>query len=280
MKNDETMPMASMLFAITIVLYGAACVLYLWGLTGGKRAGGAAIGFTAAALAAHTAGIAALGIRLGRAPFSNLYESLVFLAWALAAIYLLVARRYRAGALGAFVTLAALCAIAAAWAVPKGTSEVLLPALRSRWAVIHVVSCLLGYGCFTLAFAAALGYMLQERMLKAKRVNGIARHLPALSVLDGLAYKLISLGFPMLTLGVVTGSMWAQSAWNSYWSWDPKETWSLITWLVYAAYLHVRIVQGWRGKWANRLLVAGFACLMVTFLGVNFLSSGLHNYNW
>ena len=97
---------------------------------------------------------------------------------------------------------------------------------------------------------------------------------------DRLAYKLVSIGFPMLTIGIITGSLWAQSAWSSYWNWDPKETWSLITWLVYAAYLHVRLISRRRGKWSNRLLVIGFLCVLMTFVGVNLLDFGLHRYNW
>ena len=274
------MPIASTLFGMTIALYGAACVLYLWNLVGESKTARTAAWVSSAGLSAHTGGIIALGLSIGRAPFANLYESLLFLVWALVGLYALMARKYRIGVLGVFVMLGALCAIAVALALPKGTSTELLPALRSRWSAIHVVSSLISYASFVLAFAAAAGYMSQEKMLKAKRINSLQRHLPALSVMDSLAYKLVSLGFPMLTLGIVTGSLWAQSAWGRYWGWDPKETWALITWLVYAAYLHVRIVQGRRGKWANRILVAGFLCVVVTFLGVNFLGRGLHQYGW
>lgn len=274
------MPIASTLIGVTTALYSAACVLYLWSLVGESKTARAAVRVALAGLSAHAAGIAALGIGLGRAPFANLYESLLFLAWTLVGLYALMARKYRIGTLGAFVMLAALCAIAVALALPKGTSMELLPALRSRWSTIHVVSSLISYASFVLAFAAAAGYIAQEKMLKAKRINSLQRHLPALSVMDSLAYKLVSLGFPMLTLGIVTGSLWAQSAWGRYWGWDPKETWALITWLVYAAYLHVRMVQGRRGKWANRILVAGFLCVLVTFLGVSFLGRGLHQYGW
>ncbi len=234
-----------------MALYSAACVLYLWSLVGEGKAARAPLWAALGGLAAHAAGIAALGFSVGRAPFANLYESLLFVAWALVALYVLMARKYRIGALGAFVMLVALCAIVLALALPKDTSAALLPALRSRWSTIHVVSSLISYAGFVLAFAAAAGYMLQERMLKARRINSLQKHLPALGVMDSLAYKLVSLGFPMLTLGIVTGSLWAQSAWGRYWGWDPKETWSLITWLVYAAYLHVRIVQGRQGKWAR-----------------------------
>ena len=272
---------ADVLFGIAMALYCAGSVLYLWSLVGGQvlaaRAGTASVGF---GLAVHTAGIVVTGVNLGRAPFTNLFESLMFVAWALVAIYLLMQSKYRVSAIGAFVSLTALCTMLFASAVPRGISESLAPALQSRWSSVHVTTSLIGYAGFALAFAAALGYMLQESLLKAKRITMVQKHLPSLDVMDHLAYKMVSLAFPMLTVGIITGALWAQSAWDAYWSWDPKETWSLITWLVYAAYLHVRVVRGWRGKWANRLLVAGFGCMLITYFGVNFLGYGLHTYNW
>lgn len=275
------MEIGALLFDATLAFYCAASVLYMWSLVGksgfiNRAAPAAAL----VGLTAHTAGITVTGIALGRAPFTNLFGSLMFLAWAMVGIYLLMARRYRIRALGAFVTLIGACTIVFAAALPKGVNTALLPALGSHWSFVHITSSLLSYASFLLAFGAAVGYILQERMLKAKRITMLQRHLPSLDVMDHLAYKMVSVGFPMLTLGIVTGAMWAQSAWNSYWNWDPKETWALITWLVYAAYLHVRIVHGWRGKWANRLLIAGFVCMLVTFLGVNLLGRGLHRYNW
>jgi len=143
---------------------------------------------------------------------------------------------------------------------------------------VHIVSSLAAYASFVLAFGAAMGYMLQERLLKAKRITGLQRHLPSLDSLDVLAYRMVALGFPLLTLGIITGAIWAQTAQGAYWSWDPKETWSLVTWLVYAAYLHVRIVQGWRGKWSNRLLVIGFAAVLITYFGVTYFMTGYHSH--
>ena len=269
------------LIEIALLLYAFACVFYLWSILGGtyrlKRLASAS---AALGLLVHSAIIVDVCLQLHRVALTNLFESLLFLAWALVAIYLLMERRYRITALGAYATLAALCVIVVASALPRGIDPTLLPALRSHWSVIHITSCLLGYASLTLAFGAAIVYAIQERMLKTKRITVLQERLPSLDVADHLAYKMVSLGFPMLTLGIVTGALWAQSAWNSYWSWDPKETWSLITWLVYAAYLHVRIVSRWRGKWANRLLIAGFVCMIVTYFGVNLLGHGLHNYNW
>jgi cytochrome c-type biogenesis protein CcsB len=272
---------AAVLIDTALLLYSCSAVFYLWNILGGTdRLKRAASGLAALGLLVHGIAIAAVCVELQRVAFTNLSESLMFLAWALVAIYLVMERRYRITALGAFATLAGLCLIVVASSLPRSVNTTLLPALQSHWSVIHITSSLLGYASFTLAFGAAVVYMIQERMLKTKRITVLQKHLPSLDVADHLAYKMVSIGFPMLTLGIVTGALWAQSAWNSYWNWDPKETWSLITWLVYAAYLHVRIVSRWRGKWANRLLVVGFLCVLATFIGANLLGRGLHRYNW
>lgn len=272
---------SSVLFGITLVLYCAATILYLWSVV--SKSGGRVRGATAAAflgLVAHTAAIVARGVEQHRPPFTNLFESLAFVAWALVAIYLLMERRYRITAMGVFVGLLAFTTIVCGSVLPKDVSSSLLPALKSGWSTVHVVTSLIGWASFALAFGAAMGYMLQEHLLKAKRATTVQRHLPSLDVMDHIAYKMVALGFAMLTLGVITGSLWAQTAWGRYWQWDSKETWALITWLVYAAYLHVRIVQRWRSRWSNRLLVAGFICVLMTYLGVNCFSYGLHRYNW
>jgi len=275
------MEYSTILFGITLALYGISGALFLWDLVRGVRlAGILASGLAAIGLLVQSAGIVLRGLEQHHAPFTNLFGSLMFFAWALMAVYLAMERGHRISALGAFACLTASVALASGLLLPKEISSTLLPALSSRWSTVHIASSLISYAGFVLAFGAALAYILQERMLKAKRINALQKHLPPLDVLDRFAYRMVTFAFPMLTLGIVTGALWAQSAWGSYWNWDPKETWSLITWLVYAAYLHVRVMQGWRGKWANRLLLTGFACVIITYLGVNLLSAGLHRYNW
>ncbi len=266
---------------VALLLYGCACALYLWSILGGATLIRRAAPVCAAlGLAFHGAAIGGIAVRLGRAPIMNLFESLIVLAWVLVALYLVMERRHRIAALGAFSTLISLCMLAISSTIPNSLNEALVPALRSQWSVVHVVTCLISYACFVLAFGCAAAYMLQAHILKTKRASLLQTRLPSLDAADQMAYKMVSVGFPMLTLGIITGSLWAQTAWGSYWSWDPKETWALITWLVYAAYLHVRIISKWRGRWANRLLVAGFFCLIATYIGVNFLARGLHKYNW
>lgn len=268
----------TILIVVSLCYFGAA-VLNLMGLLGEpasvrKRA---AL-LTQAGFALQTVGLVILSISLGRIPFYHIIESLAVVSWALVLIYLLVERQYSVIALGVFVNTVALVLSVLAGLLPHEMSVGVPPMLRSPWSAPHILSSLLAYASFFLAFGASLIYLLQERMLRAKRITALQRHLPSLDVADRLSYRLVAFGFPMLTLGIVTGSVWAESAWGRYWGWDPKETWALATWLVYAAYMHVRIVSSRRGKWPNRLLVAGFCFIVFTYIGVNFLGTGLHRY--
>ena len=147
------------------------------------------------------------------------------------------------------------------------------------WSVIHIVSCLAAFAGFAAAFVAYVGYKMQEHMLKTKQINVLQQFLPSLDRADRLAYRMVAFGFLMLALGIVTGTVWSRTVMGTFWRWDPIETWSLITWLVYAAYLHIRVVSGWRGKWANWLLVAGFTCALVMVFGVNCLMHSWHKFS-
>jgi cytochrome c-type biogenesis protein CcsB len=150
--------------------------------------------------------------------------------------------------------------------------------LQSNWLTSHVITCFLGYAAFTVAFGCGLLYLLKNMEKGDKeKPSGFLGKLPSLVMLDALIYQSIALGFVFLTIGIMTGSIWAHYAWGSYWSWDPKETWSLITWLIYAIMLHARYVRGWRGKRLAVLAIIGFACVLFTYLGVNYLP-GLHSY--
>jgi cytochrome c-type biogenesis protein CcsB len=154
----------------------------------------------------------------------------------------------------------------------------LIPALQSNWLTSHVVTCFMGYAAFTVAFGCGLIYLLKNKEKgNVEKPAGFSGKLPAFVTLDTLIYQSITLGFVFLTIGIMTGSIWAHYAWGSYWSWDPKETWSLITWLVYAILLHSRYVRGWRGKRMAILAIIGFVCVLFTYLGVNYLP-GLHSY--
>lgn len=274
------MQISSAMLAVAMPLYLGAAVFYLWAILGSRRAAQReAYVLAIAGVGTQSVGIVYRSIEMQRPPFADLCESLPFIAWALMLLYLLVERRQKATALGVFSSLLALIAVGVA--LVYADRSVLRPsvAFNSRWNVVHVASCLIAYASFVLACGAAAVYALQARMLRAKHISVLQQHLPSLDTADQLAYRMVMIGFPMLTLGVITGAIWAQSAWGSYWSWDPKETWALVTWLVYAAYLHMRIVSGRRGKWPNRLLVVGLCCVIVSAVIVNYLPAGLHQYN-
>ena len=134
------------------------------------------------------------------------------------------------------------------------------------------------YATFSIAFVAAVIYLIQRHFLKKKKLGALFQKLPSLDTLDDINYRCLTIGFPLLTVAIITGAIWAEKAWGTYWSWDPKETWSLITWFIYAALLHSRITTGWRGKRAALLSIAGFLIMLFTFIGVNMWLPGLHSY--
>ncbi|HID98560.1 MAG TPA: c-type cytochrome biogenesis protein CcsB [Thermodesulfobacteriaceae bacterium] len=213
----------------------------------------------------------------GHPPFVNLHDALSSLAWAIVGVFLLFQMRYRIKSLGAFVTPVALCTIAASSLQPKEILP-LPPVLKSAWLPFHAAICLLSYAVFVLAFCAAVMYLMQEREIKMKRLGGIFKRLPSLQSIDAMNKRCLTVGFTLLTIGIVTGSIWAEQAWGEYWSWDPKETWSLITWFLYAALLHQRITIGWRGRKVAIMTIVAFATLVFTFLGVSLILPGAHSY--
>jgi cytochrome c-type biogenesis protein CcsB len=214
----------------------------------------------------------------GYVPLSNMYESLIFFSWTIVLVYLILEFKYRQKIIGVFVTPFAFLAIALTSIIPGIDAKIvpLVPALQSNWLAIHVITCFLGYASFAVSFGISILYLIQDK--KAATKEGGSRWLPSISILDEINYKSIVIGFPMLTLGIVTGAAWANYAWGSYWSWDPKETWSLITWFVYAAFLHARFTRDWRGRKAAILSIVGFSAVLFTYFGVNYLISGLHSY--
>ena len=213
----------------------------------------------------------------GYTPITSLFESLTFFAFAIVGVFLAFELRYNLRVLGAFVAPLAFAFSVFAAFMP-GEVRALAPALNSYWLPVHVMLLFFGNAVFAVAFGAAIMYLLMEKELKRKKLGAIFKRLPSLDVLDDINYRCLTIGFPLLTLGIITGSIWAEYAWGSYWSWDPKEVWSLITWLLYAALLHGRLTVGWRGRKAAILAIVGFAAVLFTFLGVNLLLPGLHTY--
>jgi cytochrome c-type biogenesis protein CcsB len=219
-------------------------------------------------------------IGYGHAPLSNLYESLVFAAWSIMLLYVILEFRSKQRVLGVFPSLFAFLAMAYASFSDQIDSKIqpLVPALKSNWLIAHVVTCFLGYAAFAVSCGISILYLLKKNQMSDSNEKGILMYLPSSRQLDEFNYQMIFFGFLWLSLGIITGSVWANSAWGTYWSWDPKETWSLITWLIYAALLHARTMKGWRGTRVAWLSLLGFVCVLFTYFGVNFLLSGLHSY--
>jgi cytochrome c-type biogenesis protein CcsB len=208
-------------------------------------------------------------IASGRGPFANMYEFSVAFAWGILVMYAYFERRYQQRALGLVALPIALALLRYAMTIPSAIDP-LVPALQSSLLSVHVAVAIVAYGTFSISFAAAVLYLIQGE-------NG-RRGLPSHEILDEISYKAVVIGFPFLTLTIVLGAVWAEAAWGTYWSWDPKETASLVTWLIYGAYLHARAVRGWRGKRAAWLLLLGFGATLFTYFG-NLFFGGLHSYS-
>ncbi len=218
---------------------------------------------------------------VGHAPLSNLYESVVFFAWTILVIYLLLDIKYKQRSVGAFVIPFAFFAMTWAQLKLNTSIEPLVPALQSNWLTYHVITCFLGYAAFAVACGVSIMYLIKigkEEKSDGSPIGGILGIFPSVRILDEINYSAIMIGFPLLTIGIVTGAAWANYAWGTYWSWDPKETWSLIVWFVYAAFLHARFTRGWVGRRAAWLSIIGFAATIFCYLGVNLVLSGLHSY--
>ena len=274
---------SSSILSITTFVYGLAgfCYLYAW-IFKRHSMGKIATWVTILGLAGNTAGIALRWIEsyqmgIGHAPLSNLYESLVFFSCTIILIYLFIERKYQNRVIGAFTTPLAFLALAYASLSPNISDRIqpLIPALKSNWLIAHVIACFIGYGAFAVAFGVSFMYLMKQR--SPDRNSSILDLLPDADVLDDLNHQLVMFGFLFLSVGIITGAVWANSAWGRYWGWDPKETWSLITWFVYATLLHARLMRGWRGKRTAFLSIGGFAAVLFTYFGVNLLP-GLHSY--
>jgi len=260
--------MADLVFNICFGFYFAAVVFYFVSLLFARNKAGAVSDlFLFAAFAVHTFLVVFRFWQTGQPPFVTLFESLLFYSWSILFAYLLFRNRYKLAPLSGLIGLVTVFIFGALSFLDK-TSQPLIPALKSNWLFIHVSSYFIGYGAATLSFLFALIYLLNRKRAE----SGF------LTFMDTISFKLIAFSFIFFTLGLTTGSVWANVAWGSWWSWDPKETWSLITWLVYAFYLHLRLVKGKKGMVCAWINILGFFCILFTFLGVNYLLRGLHSY--
>ena len=254
--------------------------------------------------------LASRWIVAGYFPLSNLYESLLFLTWTLLTIYLYIESKTKSKLMGAILLPVALLITGFAnltLSPDMQKASPLVPALQSNWLMMHVSMMMLSYATLIMGsllcilflviskyqdvdlqivdesslplYNVMLDYYEAKLFTPSDEISELGK-LKLLQSLDNWIYRIIGLGFPFLTIGIIAGGVWANEAWGSYWSWDPKETWALVTWIVFATYLHSRITKGWEGKKTAILGGLGFFVIWVCYLGVNFLGKGLHSYGW
>jgi len=272
---EQFLGIESLCFYGALGLYFAAMVLYLAFFLGkNEKLGRVATYVLWGGFILHSLALVSRGLGAQRVPLSNQYEFATSFAWGIALVYLIFERRYSFRAMGAFVAPVILLIIGYA-AMQNKDVRPLMPALRSLWLTFHVATAVVSYGAFGVAFGVSGMYLLRDRF---QEDDFIQRHLPTLGKLDMISYRAVASGYFFLTLVIITGAIWAESAWGRYWAWDPKETWSLITWIIYAIYLHMRIVKGWSGKKAAVFALIGFICVLFTYVGVNTLLPSIHSY--
>lgn len=251
---------------------------------GRARAAGIGLALTWLAFVLHVAGIVARGVSVHRPPWGNMYEFSLVGSAVVIAIFLGVQLRRDVRFLGTFVVGPVLLTLGAGVTVWYTEAAQLVPALHSYWLVIHVTVAVLASAILTIGFSTAVLQVVQSRRERAlaegrqPRRGAFMNLFPSSSDLERTTYRLHVIAFPLWTFTVMAGAIWAEAAWGRYWGWDPKEVWSFVIWVVYAAYLHARVTRGWDGRRAAYLVFAGFACLLFNFVGVNLLFSGLHSY--
>ena len=245
---------------------GAFLLFTVFGATRGRRVGRAANVAMITGFVLHSLGIVGRWKLSGHAPMANMFEYASLLAWMAVLSYLLLEFRYRRTIVGTFVAPVIVAVMTCASMLPKEMTQQLMPALQSYWLPVHVILAFLGNAVLAVAFAVSAIYLLQERHLKHKKMTALMKRFPPLESLDRLNYVLLVWGFPLMTLGILTGSLWAGMHWGNYWSWDPRQISSAIAWLLYAALLHARVTAGLRGKKAAILTMFGFCVVLGYFL--------------
>lgn len=208
-------------------------------------------------------------------PVNNLHEVLSLAVWALAGAYLFFRYRYGLKVLGIYAAPLITIVLAVSLLLPREPAQTKI-VLNNFWIVLHVAVVIIGESAFAMAFGIGILYLLQERAIKSKHHGFFYRRLPSLELLDQTGYACIVIGFTLMTIGLIVGFIYAHSVWGRFWSWDPKEVFSGITWLVYAALIHGRLAVGWRGRQAAVMSIIGFSVVLFTFVGVNFLFQGHH----
>lgn len=264
------------LFELTLTFYFAAAIIGVMELFKSTKTTTKLMLIVAGAgFVLHTINIVHRYAVAGYIPISNPHESTSFFTWCIVLIFFVMEFRYKVGLLGSFILPLVFVLMLTASTLSRDIRP-LAPVLQSHWFGIHTVLAFLSNAAFAMAFGLGIMYLIQEHYVKSKHIGDLFGRLPSLQTLDHLNYRLITVGVPLLTLAMLTGMVWAEQAWGSYWNWDARQTWSLITWLIYISVLHARLVAGWRGKKAAMLSILGFVSILVAFFGIKLLKKGLH----
>lgn len=252
----------------------------------GERCGRVGVALLILGALVHAGSVAIRGAAVDRVPWGNMYEfTSVACLVAVVSFLLVLIRQPRLRHLGVFVLFPVLVLMFLGGTVLYAKAEQLVPALHSYWLAIHVSAAAVGTGIFLVSSVGTLLYLVRARWEVAtaagrtpSRLATLGEYLPSAQGLDRMAYRTAAFGFPLYTFGIICGAIWAEAAWGKYWSWDPKETWALITWVIYAAYLHARATAGWKGAKAGYINLLGFAAMVFNFFVINIVVSGLHSY--
>ncbi len=236
------------------------------------------VAITVVAALSHLAAVVLRGIAAGRLPWGNMYEFVTSSLAAVALVYLVLALRYRMRWLGLPVTL--LLTVGQGLAVTVFWVQVapLMPALHSVWFRVHIGAAALSAAAFNIGGIAAILYLLRTRAEQRNVVTGYLARVPDAETLDRISYRFHAFAFPLWTFTIAAGAIWAQYAWGRFWNWDPKETFSLVTWIIYAGYLHARVTAGWKGRRAAVVAIIGLVSFWFNFVGINLIAPGLHSY--
>ncbi|MBE6005439.1 MAG: c-type cytochrome biogenesis protein CcsB [Lachnospiraceae bacterium] len=275
MKSETLFNLENNLFTVTMLLYFVSMILFFVffvfkNLKVTKLGNGTLItGFLL-----HTVVMLIRGINAGRLPITNQYEFASAFAWGLCFVSIIFIYKYKFQALATFSVPVIFLMIGYAAMQSKEVHE-LMPSLRSNWLGFHVSTAIIAYGAFGVSFAISIMYLLRTRSVANAFFE---QHVPSGEKLDIISYRAVSLGVLFLSFCMISGAIWAENAWGSYWSWDPKETWSLVTWFIYFIYLHLRLRSGWKEKRAAWFSIIGFVCVIFTYIGVNTLLPGVHSY--
>jgi len=244
-----------------------------------KRSNRIATIFFIIATAALTLGVIARGLSATRVPWGNMYEFSITGALTFAIAYLIIGIKYDLRWLGLPITILILIILGTAITLLYRPSAPLVPALQSTWLVVHVAAAIFSGGLFLLSNTVASAYLWIDRMERRGGRSEFAKRLPSLEVLDQLSYRLVAFVFPLWTFAIIAGAIWAEAAWGRYWGWDPKETWSFITWILYAAYLHARVTAGWKGRKAAWLSLIAGSSYLFNYVYINVWGTGRHTYS-